>query len=76
MNHHSFTGIAVRLVATRSSALCYALCAHSQRKFYIEKDWTEEGVTRHLLEAGVPKEDIVLVFHAPEMRQFAKFAVM
>jgi hypothetical protein len=28
-----------------------------------------------LLEAGVPKEDIVLAFHEPEMRQYTEFAV-
>lgn len=44
-------------------------------KFYIEEDWTEEGITSHLLDAGVPKEDIVLAFHAPEMRQYTEFAV-
>ncbi len=44
-------------------------------KFYIEEDWTEEGITSHLLAAGVPKTDIVLAFHAPEMRPYTEFAV-
>lgn len=26
------------------------------------------------LEAGVPKEDIVLAFHQPELRQYTEFA--
>jgi len=43
-------------------------------KFWIEHDLTEEGVATELLEAGVPKEDIVLAFHAPEMRQYTEFA--
>lgn len=44
-------------------------------KIWIEEDWTEEGLATALLEAGVPKEDIVLAFHAPEMRQYTEFAV-
>lgn len=43
-------------------------------KIWIESDATEEGIATELLEAGVPKEDIVLAFHAPEMRQYTEFA--
>ena len=43
-------------------------------KFWIEHDLTEDGIATELLEAGVPKEDIVLAFHAPEMRQYTEFA--
>jgi hypothetical protein len=44
-------------------------------KFWIEDDWTEEGITTDLLEAGVPKDDIVLAFQHPDMRKFTDFAV-
>ncbi|MEW5989242.1 MAG: XisI protein [Chloroflexota bacterium] len=44
-------------------------------KIWIEYDGTEEGVATALLAAGVPKEDIVLAFHAPEMRKYTEFAV-
>lgn len=44
-------------------------------KFWIEEDWTEEGLASHLLAAGVPKADIVLGFHAPEVRPHTEFAV-
>lgn len=44
-------------------------------KFWIEEDWTEEGIATHLLAAGVPKEDIVLAFHAPDVRPYTEFAV-
>jgi hypothetical protein len=44
-------------------------------KFYIEIDWTEEGIATALLAAGVPKEDIVLAFHHPSMRPYTEFAV-
>ncbi len=44
-------------------------------KIYIEEDWTEEGIATELLREGVPKEDIVLAFHAPETRKFTEFAI-
>ncbi len=44
-------------------------------KFWIDEDWTEEGIATNLLEAGVPKEDIVLAFHPPEIRPHTEFAV-
>jgi hypothetical protein len=44
-------------------------------KFWIEEDWLEDGIATDLLEAGVPKEDIVLAFHHPNMRPFTEFAV-
>ena len=43
-------------------------------KFWIEDDMTEEGIATDLLQAGVPKEDIVLAFQPPEARQFTEFA--
>ncbi len=45
-------------------------------KFWIEEDGLEQGVATDLLEAGVPKEDIVLAFHHPEIRPLTEFAVM
>jgi hypothetical protein len=44
-------------------------------KFWIEEDWTEDGIATDLVRAGVPKEDIVLAFHEPRMRQYTEFAV-
>jgi hypothetical protein len=41
-------------------------------KIWIQRDGTEYGVARELLDAGVPKEDIVLAFHPPEVRQDAE----
>jgi hypothetical protein len=43
-------------------------------KFWIEEDWTEDGIANDLLQAGVPHEDIVLAFHEPKMRQHTGFA--
>ncbi|HMV50651.1 MAG TPA: XisI protein [Blastocatellia bacterium] len=43
-------------------------------KFHIEHDLTEAGIATELIEAGVPEQDIVLAFHAPELRQYTEFA--
>ncbi|MEM9538702.1 MAG: XisI protein [Cyanobacteria bacterium P01_E01_bin.42] len=44
-------------------------------KIWIQRDGTEEGVTSELLDAGIPKDKIVLAFYAPEIRQDTGFAV-
>ncbi len=43
-------------------------------KFWIEEDWTENGIATDLIREGVPKEDIVLAFHEPKMRKYTEFA--
>ena len=43
-------------------------------KFRIEEDMTEFGIANELLEASVPKEDIVLAFQHPQERQHTEFA--
>jgi hypothetical protein len=45
-------------------------------KIWIEEDMTEDGLASELVAAGVPKEDIVLGFNAPEMRPYTEFAVV
>ena len=42
-------------------------------KIWIQYDDTEEGVATDLLEAGVPREDIVLGFRPPELRPYTEF---
>lgn len=44
-------------------------------KIWIEEDLTEDGIANDLLEAGVPKTDIVLGFQHPRDRPFTEFAV-
>jgi hypothetical protein len=44
-------------------------------KIWIEQDWTEEGFANELVEAGVPKQDIVLAFQSPARRQLTEFSV-
>ena len=44
-------------------------------KIWIEEDWTEDGIAEFLVQAGVPKEDIVLGFYSPEQRKQTEFAI-
>ncbi|NER94587.1 MAG: XisI protein [Symploca sp. SIO1B1] len=44
-------------------------------KIWLERDGTEIGVASELVAAGVPKQDIILAFHAPYKRKFTEFAV-
>ena len=44
-------------------------------KFWIQYDGIEGGVVTELEEAGVPKSDIVLAFHEPEIRKHTEYAV-
>ncbi len=43
-------------------------------KIWIQRDGTEIGIANELVEAGIPKHDIVLGFHAPYKRQFTEFS--
>jgi hypothetical protein len=44
-------------------------------KIWIEYDGTEIGIANQLVEMGVPKQDIVLAFHEPDVRQFTEFGI-
>jgi XisI protein len=44
-------------------------------KLWIQYDGTEVGVANELVEQGIPKEDIVLAYHYPSIRQYDGFAV-
>ncbi len=44
-------------------------------KIWIQHDGTEEGIANFFVEKGIPKEKIVLAFHAPYKRQYTGFAV-
>jgi hypothetical protein len=44
-------------------------------KFWVQYDGTEAGIANQLVELGVPKQDIVLAFQSPFMRQLTEFAV-
>jgi XisI protein len=44
-------------------------------KIWIQRDGTEHGIARDFIAAGVPKEQIVLAFRSPELREQTEFAV-
>lgn len=44
-------------------------------KIWVEHNMTEMRVAQELVEQGVKKEDIVLGFQAPEMRQYTGYGV-
>ncbi len=44
-------------------------------KIWIQHDGTEEGIANRLVEAGVPKNEIVLGFQSPFQRRHTEFAV-
>lgn len=46
-----------------------------QSKVWIICDNTEKGIANELVEADIPKEDIVLGFHEPNVRKYTGFAV-
>lgn len=53
---------------------CIIYIEIKEDKIWIERDGTEIGVANELVEAGVPKQDIVLAFKAPYKRKFTDFA--
>jgi hypothetical protein len=44
-------------------------------KIWIHEDGTEEGIANLLVAAGIPRDHIVLAFHAPAQRKATEFAV-
>lgn len=46
-----------------------------QGKISIEQNMTEMRIAQELVERGVPKDDIVLGFQAPQMREYTGYGV-
>lgn len=44
-------------------------------KVWLQLNTTDDDITQDLVRLGIPKEDIVLGFQDPYMRQFTEFAV-
>lgn len=44
-------------------------------KIWIQRDGTEKGIASDLLEAGISKNEIVLAFYDPQIRQHTGFAI-
>ncbi len=44
-------------------------------KVWIQHDGTEEGVAEELVEAGIPRDHIILAFHPEDVRQYTDYAI-
>ena len=44
-------------------------------KIWVQRDETEDGVTLELVDAGIPKDRIVLGFHPPAIRPHTGYAL-
>ena len=44
-------------------------------KVWIQYDGTEDGIAEELVEAGIPRDRIVLAFKPPEIRPYMDFAI-
>ena len=44
-------------------------------KLWLQRDGTEHGIAKELVQAGVPKDHIVLGFRPAEVRQYTEYAV-
>lgn len=44
-------------------------------KIWVQHDGTEDAIADQLVAKGVPKQDIVLAYHAPHVRQYTEFAI-
>ena len=56
----------------------YGISIHidiKNEKIWIQRNATDLLIAEELVERGIPKEDIVLAFHAPYKRKFTGFAV-
>jgi hypothetical protein len=56
----------------------YGAIVHAElrdEKIWIHYDGTEDGITDELVALGVPKNHIVLAFHAPAVRERTGYAI-
>jgi len=44
-------------------------------KIWVQRDGTEYGIANELVDAGIPKDRIVLAFHPADVRPHTEFAV-
>jgi hypothetical protein len=61
-----------------SSTRIYGCALHvdiKDGKIWVQHDGTEYAIADQLVALGVPKQDIVLAYHAPHVRQYTEFAV-
>ncbi|TRU29074.1 MAG: hypothetical protein EWV81_03370 [Microcystis aeruginosa Ma_SC_T_19800800_S464] len=44
-------------------------------KIWVQQDGTASAIANKLVARGVPKENIVLAYHGPPVRQYTEFAL-
>jgi len=74
-NHDHYLWLTVDWQGSKRQKYTHVHIRIKNEKIYIEEDWTEEGIANELLREGVPKEDIVLAFHPPDVRKYTEFAI-
>ena len=65
-------------VGWRGSKRVYGVVLHVDiidDKIWVQQDGTEAGIANKLVERGISKQNIVLGFDPPMMRQYTDFAV-
>ncbi|GAK59486.1 XisI protein [Candidatus Vecturithrix granuli] len=73
--HDSYLLLAIGWQKQRRIHHCLVHTEIIDGKIWIQLDGTEQGIANELIEAGIPKEKIVLGFHPPEIRKHTGFAV-
>jgi hypothetical protein len=61
-----------------SSTRIYGCILHvdiREGKIWVQHDGTEDAIADQLVAKGVPKQEIVLAYHAPHVRQYTEFAL-
>jgi hypothetical protein len=53
---------------------CFLHLSLRHQKVYVEYDGTDIGFAQELVQAGIPKEEIVLAFQSPAKRIYSGFA--
>lgn len=68
----------VMFIGWRDEVQVYGSLIHidiKENQIWIQLDGTQSGIAQQLVEAGVPKSDIVLGYRSPIVRQFTGFGV-
>ncbi|MDZ8025072.1 MAG: XisI protein [Nostoc sp. DedQUE01] len=73
--HNHYQLVSVGWINRRRQYGCILHLDIKDGKIWIQHDGTEIGIANELVKLGVPKEDIVLAFHEPLLRQYTGFAV-
>ena len=55
--------------------LSFGNCGIIGDKVWLQRNATDQQIAEELVDAGIPREAIVLGIHPPRVRQFTDFAV-